>query len=105
MHHQQSAVNDTLTISRHVAQTINRLINRGVRIDISTEGYTYCLEILNDTFTREMLRTIEGHVLQEVRQTVLMVLFEDSTYTLRNMELATLFGLLIMTDVIGQSVL
>ena len=51
-----------------------------------------------------MLRTIERHVLQEVRQTVLMILFEDSTYRLRDVELAALFGLLVVTDVVRQSV-
>ena len=52
-----------------------------------------------------MLCTVEGHVLQEVRQTILVVLLEDGTYSLRDMKLRTLFGLLIMTDVVCQSVI
>ena len=51
-----------------------------------------------------MLRTIERHVLQEVRQTVLMILFEDSTYRLRDVKLRPLFGLLVVTDVVRQAV-
>ena len=51
-----------------------------------------------------MLCSVEGHVLQKVRQTILMVLFEDRTNGLRDVELATLLGLLIVTDVIRQSV-
>ena len=51
-----------------------------------------------------MLRSVECHVLEEVRQAVLVILLEDSTYRLRDMELAALFGLLVMTDVVGESV-
>ena len=51
-----------------------------------------------------MLGAVEGHVLQEMRQTVLVILFEDSTHSLRDMKLCTLLGLFVMTDIIGQSV-
>ena len=51
-----------------------------------------------------MLGAVEGHVLQEVRQTVLVILFQDSTHSLRDMKLRALLGLFVMTDIIGQSV-
>ena len=37
-------------------------------------------------------------------ETILMVLLKDSTYGLRDMKLRALLGLLIMTDVVRQSV-
>ena len=104
MHHEQRTVHDPFAVRRHVTQTINGLVDRGVSIDVTTEIDTYRLKIVDDALTREMLRTVERHMLQEVRQTVLMILFEDSTDSLRDMELCTLFGLLVMTDIIGQSV-
>ena len=51
-----------------------------------------------------MLGTIESHVLKEMGETVLVILLEDSTYGLRDMELGTLLRLLIVADVVGQSV-
>ena len=104
VHHQQRAVDDTLAIGRHVAQTIYRLVNRGVGIDVTAEVDTYRLKIVDDSLALKMLGTVEGHMLQEVGQTVLVVLLQDGTYRLRDVELATLFGLLVVTDVVGQSV-
>ena len=105
MHHQESGVHDALTVGRHIREAVHRLVDRGVGVDISTEIDTYRLEIIDDSFSREVLRSVERHVLQEVRQTVLVILLEDSAYRLRDMELGTLFRLLVMTDVIGQSVI
>ena len=104
VHDEQRAIHDTRTISRHIGETIDRLINRGISIDVSTEVHTHRFKIIDDSFAGEMLGTIECHMLQEVRQTVLVILFEDSTNRLRDVELSTLLGLLIMTDIIGQSV-
>ena len=104
MHHQQSGIDDSFAIRRHIRQTINGLVNRSVGIDVSTEIDSYRLEIVDDSLAREMLSAVKGHMLQEMRQTVLMVLFEDSTYGLRDMELAALLGLLVMTYIIRQTV-
>ena len=100
VHHQQRRVNDSLADGRHVRQTINGLVNRRVCVDISAEIHTDRLEIIDDTFARKMLRTIESHVLQEVRQTILVILFQHSTYGLCDVEIAALFWLLVVTDVI-----
>ena len=43
-------------------------------------------------------------MLQEVRQTILVILFEDGADSLCDMELAALFRLLVMTDVIRQAI-
>ena len=104
-HHKQRAVNDAFAIRRYIRKTVNGLVNRGIGIDVSAEINTYRLKIIDDPFAGEMLCSVESHMLQEMRQTVLMILFEDSTYCLRNVELATLFRLLVVTDVIGQTVL
>ena len=104
MHHEQRTVHDAFAIGRHVRQTIHGLVDRGVGVDVTAEVHTHRLEIVDDALTGEMLRTVERHVLQEVRQTVLMILLEDSTYRLRDVELAALFGLLVVTDVVRQAV-
>ena len=101
VHHEQSTIYDPGTVGRHVRQAIHSLVNRGVGVDVATEIDTNRLKIVDDTFTREMLGAVEGHMLQEMRQTVLVILFEDRSDGLCDMELTTLLGLLVMTDVIG----
>ena len=75
MHHEQSGIDDSLAIGRHIRKAIDCLVNRGIGIDVSAEVNTNRFEIIDDTFAWEMLCTIEGHVLQEVCQTILVVFF------------------------------
>ena len=51
-----------------------------------------------------MLRAVEGHVLQEVGKTTLRLVLINRAYTLGNIEIGNVFGILVVTDVIGQSV-
>jgi hypothetical protein len=43
-------------------------------------------------------------VLQEVGEAALILLFKNRTYLLRNVEVDLILGLLVMSDVIGQTV-
>ena len=52
-----------------------------------------------------MLRTIEGHVLQEVSQTTLTGFLLDGTHALGDIEIRQSGLLGVMTDIIGQTVL
>ena len=101
VHHQQRAIHNTLTVRGHIRETVNGLVNRGIGIDVSSEIDTHGLEVVDDSFSRKMLGTVECHVLQEVRQAVLVVFLQNSSHRLGDMELRALFGLLVMTDVIG----
>ena len=51
-----------------------------------------------------MLRAIEAHVLKEVSETALLVLFLDGTHTLCNVKLCPVFGPVVVTDVVSQSI-
>ena len=57
------------------------------------------------TLAGEMLRTIEGHVLQEVSQTTLTGFLLNSTHALGDIEIRESGLLSVMTDIIGQTVL
>jgi len=48
---------------------------------------------------------IEGHVLEEVGQAVLIVLFQDGSHILSNVKLGPFFGLLIVANVIGKPII
>ena len=104
VHDEQGGVDDAFARGGHIGEAIDCLIQCRVGVDISAEVHTDGLEIVDDTLAREMLRTVECHVLQEVRETVLVVLLEDSAYGLGDMELATLLGILVVADVVSQSV-
>ena len=52
-----------------------------------------------------MLRAVESHMLQEMRQTSLVVVLLNRTHLLGDIELSTLFWPRVVTDIIGQSVI
>ena len=104
VHDKERRVHDSCAVRRYIRETIDGLVDRGIGIDVSAEIHTHGLEIIDDAFAREVLGAVEGHMLQKMRQTVLVILFEDSTHSLCDMELCALFGLFVMTDIIGQSV-
>lgn len=54
---------------------------------------------------REMLRSMESHVLQHVGQSVLMFLFHQGTHVLHQIEVGFPCGCTRGTDVISQSVI
>ena len=57
-----------------------------------------------DPLAREVLRTVEGNVLQEVSQPLLAILLLHRADTLHDVELGTLLRLRIMADEVGQSI-
>ncbi len=104
MHHQQCAVNNPIADGGHIAQAVNGFVQRGVGVDVAAEVHTDGLEILDDALAGEVLRAVESHVFKEMRQTVLVILLQHGSDRLRNVELAALFGVLVVADVVGQSV-
>ena len=104
VHHQQGAVDDALAIGRHVGQAIDRFVERGVGVDVTTKIDANRLEIVDDAFAGEMLGAVESHVFEEVCQTVLVVFFENGAHRLRDVKLGALFRLFVVANVISQSV-
>ncbi len=51
-----------------------------------------------------MLTTVESHVLEEVSETALGVVFLNRTYLLSDVEVCLVLGFLIVADVVGQAV-
>ena len=62
---------------RHVADVIDGLIKRCVGIEVSTELHTIALKVVDHVLAREVLRTVESHVLKEVSKTTLAILLKD----------------------------
>jgi len=73
-------------------------------VDVPAELGADGTEVVQDAFLREMLRAVEAHVLQEVRETVLVRFFLDGADVRGKVELRPLGREFIVADVIGKSV-
>ena len=87
---------------------IDRLVYRGVRIEVGTEldadglapGHDAQLAVL----ARKVFRTVEGHVLQEVSQSALTRFLQDRPHPLGNVEVGQSCLLGIVAKIVGQPV-
>ena len=102
--YQQTRVDDALARRGYITYIIHRLIYRGVRIQVCTKLHAHAFTPAQHLVALEVLRTIEGHVLQEVSQTALVVILLNRAHFLGNVELGTLFRPCVVTDVISQSI-
>ena len=88
----------------HAVNVVNGFVGGGVGIEVLAKFHADAFAILNDAVAGEVLGAVEAHVLEEVGQTALVLFFLYRTYLLRDIEVNTLFGQGIVTDVVGQSV-
>ena len=88
----------------HVRNVVDSLVNRGVGVEVYTEFHALALEPVDDALTGIVGCAVEAHVLEEVSQAALVLVFEDRTYFLSNIEISLTLGLLVMTDIVGKSV-
>ena len=88
---QQTGVSNAFTLQRYGRNIVYRLVNRSIGIQIGTKLDTNRLAPRYDTqffaFTREVLRSVKRHMLQEVSQSALAGLFKDRTNTLGDIEI------------------
>ena len=101
---QQTRVDDALARRGYITYIIYRLVDRGIGVEVGSELHTDSLAPLHDIVTLEVLGTVEAHVLQEVSQSALLVILLNGAHALCDVELGTLLGPSIMTNVISQSV-
>ena len=79
---------------------IHGVVRRCVGIPLSTET----VHELRHSVAGEMFRAVERHVLEEVSQTILIILLLDSTHTLGDVEVHFSLRIVVVADVIGQSI-
>ena len=75
MEYEDTAVDDALAWDGDLHQRVDRLVKARVSIDVATEAGTDALEEVDDALAREVLRAVEGDMLEEVSQTLLRVFF------------------------------
>ena len=101
---EQTRVHDAFTGCGHVRDVVNRLVNGGVGIQVLAEFNTHALTPAHQFVALEVLGAVEGHVLQEVSQSALGVILLDGAHLLRNVELGTLLGPVVVANVVRQSI-
>ena len=90
---------------RRDLQHIYGFIETGVCIQIIAEACADRLEIFDKLVLFEILRPVEGHVLAEMREPLLLVAFQHRSRVHGEAKLRALFGLAVLEDVVRHAVL
>ena len=101
----QRRIHNALACYGHIGHIVLRVVPRSTCIEVGTELNADLLQILDQRLAGVVLRTVEGHVLKEVSQTLLVVILLDGTHIVQDVELGHTLGFLVVTDVVGKSVL
>ena len=101
----QTGVLHSDTFRRHTGDTIYSLINAGIGIQVITELHTYRLQPLDHRVSRKVLGPVETHVFKKMRQSALVVLFQDTTHLLGDIEVHLVLRIFIVTDIVCKSVI
>ena len=101
---QHGRVDDSLARGRDVRNVVNRLVPARTGVEVVAEFHADGLQVLDELFSGEVLRAVEGHVFEEVGQTLLVVLLLDGAHVVQDVEVGLPLGLFVVPDVVGQSV-
>ena len=100
---QQSLVDQALLVGRHL-QHVDGLVKRGVGVDVRAEARAGGLEERDQLAGLEVLRAVERHVLEQVREPALVVVFEQRPGLHRQPHQHALFRAGVLAHVVAQAV-
>ena len=101
---QQQRVHQSLAHQRHVGNIVDRAVARGVGIDVVSEAHSIGRKVVENALSGKVLRSVEGHVFEEMGQAVLIVLLLQGAYVVGDEEIRPLPGIVVMPDVVGHPV-
>ena len=104
VHDEDAGVDDGRTHQGNVVEQVDGLLNARGGVHVAAEGSANALQPVEDALAGEVLGAIEAHVLQEVGEAVLVGQLLQGADVGRQVELGPLGGLLVVTDVVSQSV-
>ena len=88
----------------YIIYIIHCFLDAGVSVELSSELHADAFQIFNQRAVGEVSCAIEAHMLQEVSETALALLFLNRTHFLCDIEEGLVLRLFVVTDVIGQTV-
>jgi hypothetical protein len=100
---EERTVEHARLVGRH-RQHEHRLVERRVRVDVGAEAHAERLKERDRLLLREVACAVERHVLDDVREPLLVVLFEDGSGPDDEPQLRALLGFRVGADVIPQPV-
>ena len=101
---QQARVLHTFASGRYTRDVVNSALYACVSIKVVTKLNTHAFAPLHQIVAGKTLGAIEAHVFEEVCQSTLIVFFHYRTHFLSNVEFSLSFRIIVVTDIIGQSV-
>ena len=103
LENEQRPIDDGRTVGGNL-ELVDRLVEARVGVDVRAEVHARRLQEGNPLLLGEVLRAVEGHVLDEVRQAALVVVFEHRPGVDDEPELGAILGLLVDADVVAHAV-
>ena len=100
---QERAIDDRRILSRDL-QLVDRLVEARVRVDVRAEAHAERLHEVDDVEPREVERAVERHVLDEVRETALVLFLEHRARVDDQPQLRARLRDLVGADVVAQAV-
>ena len=100
---EQRAIQDTGPVGRD-PQCVLRIVVAGLRVRIRTDAETERRQEIDEPLLRKMPGTLELHVFDEVRQPLLIVVFENRTGLDNEPQLSAVRRLGVRADVIAEAV-
>ena len=100
----QAGVHDSGTLDRDVVEHVLGLLEAGGGVHVPAEFGADGTEVVQDALVREVFRPVEAHVLEEVREAVLVRGFLDGAHVRGEIEFRPALRELVVADVIGKSV-
>ena len=104
VHYEDAGIHHGGADEGDVVEQVDGLLHAGARIDVAAEACAYALKPVEDSLSGEVLGAVEAHVLEEVREAVLVGSLLDGAHVGRQIELRTFLGESVVTDVVGESV-
>ncbi len=102
--HEQCRVDDALARGGHVGDRVLGVVLRGVGVEVAAELHADALEVVDHLLAAQVLRAVEGHVLQEVGQTLLGVVLLNGAHVVFDVEIGLSLGFLVVADVVVHAV-
>ena len=104
MQDKQAGVLDTFTCHGHIVDVVYSLVSGGVCVQILSEFHTYAFKPVDEILSGKISCAVEAHVLKEVSQTALIIIFKNRAYFLSNVEVSLTFRIVVVADVISKAI-
>ena len=104
MKHEKARVEDAFPYDRYVVEHVLSLLEACRCVDVSSELGSDALKPLEKALSREVFRSVEAHMLEEVSEAVLVIVLLECSDVSCKVELSPLCRLVVVADVISHTV-